>query len=359
MTKKTLLWFAKCFAAGCAALVIASLFSMIYYNTGRHSHNPSGATDYVWESGRMYIQLREGLGFGFNDEYGFNNSYPGVTSDADVLIIGSSHMEAAQVAQNKTAVYRLNALFDEADSRLSAYNIGVSAHNLYRCAANLPAALEYYRPEYAVMEIDSIQFVDASAQQMLDGTLEEVTSYEGLLYDIQAVPLPKLIKQQLREYQWGQLRSGKLSGWESFVRLMDSCGGQDTPPVQTAPPAAQETPLEERPIWKMFEQMSAAAQQYGTTLIVVYHPTLSISADGSAYVNANMTERGELASLCTGNGIEYIDLSEVFLESYANEHKLPHGFVNSEIGAGHLNAHGHNLMAQEIYRLINRLEEVQ
>ena len=88
-------WICKCIFAGVLASAIFCAVSVFYYNIGRHLSNPSGATDYLWDGNAFYCQMREGFGFGVTDEDGFNNSYPGVTSDADVLVMGSSHMEGS------------------------------------------------------------------------------------------------------------------------------------------------------------------------------------------------------------------------------------------------------------------------
>jgi hypothetical protein len=55
---------------------------------------------------------------------------------------------------------------------------------------------------------------------------------------------------------------------------------------------------------------------------------------------------------CKSNNILFIDMSDIFLSKYEKEYILPHGFSNSAVGAGHLNADGHSMIAEKLVRVI-------
>lgn len=354
--KNTLKWLLKCIAAGCAALAIACVFSFFYYNTGRHTDNPNGATDFLWEGNKFYCQMREGFAFGITDEDGFNNAYPGVTSDSDILIIGSSHMEAAQVSQDQTTVHLLNKHLDEANAGLTAYNIGLSSHNFYRCADNFEAALEAYSPSYVIIEIYDIPCSEEDALNALNGTYADVASYDGFIYDLQAVPLPKLLMQQLREFQ--NSNSSDSFGWiselkETISRLFKSKDEIDSEPALSG---IEEKTIKENNNTRLIRTLSEKASQHGAELIIVYHPALWIDSSGGAYIYVIDSVRDDYFTVCENNGITVIDMSERFLKEYDEQHIVPHGFINSSVSSGHLNAHGHRMIAEELYKVIAEMQ---
>ena len=95
MTKRFFLWLGKAAVAGILAFLLLSLFCFFYSNIPIHYTNPTGSTEYRWEAGRFYSRFTEGFALGKTNNDGFNNlrDYtPG--EQIDVLLMGSSHMEA-------------------------------------------------------------------------------------------------------------------------------------------------------------------------------------------------------------------------------------------------------------------------
>ena len=110
--KNTLLFVAKAAIAGILALVILSVINIPYFYTGIHIDNPSGATDYIWESGQIRTNMTEGYAWLTMDQYGFNNTdenaEKAMQDGVDILLMGSSHMEAMEVAEDENLGYLLN-----------------------------------------------------------------------------------------------------------------------------------------------------------------------------------------------------------------------------------------------------------
>ena len=84
-------------SAGAISLVLLSIFSIIYGLSGIHISNSSGATDYKWEPYQFKSTMIEGFACMKLDEYGFNNPNCSFITPVDVLIMGSSHMEAVNI----------------------------------------------------------------------------------------------------------------------------------------------------------------------------------------------------------------------------------------------------------------------
>jgi hypothetical protein len=87
--------------AGAVSLAILSIFTLLYNFSGIHIENPSGATDYKWQSGQRKATMTEGFSWLKMDDSGFNNvAFDDVGSEQpDILLMGSSHMEAVQVVK--------------------------------------------------------------------------------------------------------------------------------------------------------------------------------------------------------------------------------------------------------------------
>lgn len=188
----------KVFAAGILAVIMLSLFCIGYLNTGVHINNRSGATDYKWERNQFKSTMVEGFAWMKMDEQGFNNDFP-VKGDVDILLMGSSHMEAINVAPDKNTGYILNEILPE----YYTYNIGTSGHNIYICANNIHAAVNEYDPdEYVIIETDRIDLDIGEMQSVVSRNYPHIKSYDsGLLFMIQKYfPLVKNVYKQLADW---------------------------------------------------------------------------------------------------------------------------------------------------------------
>ncbi|MDR1571440.1 MAG: hypothetical protein LBS32_02840 [Clostridiales Family XIII bacterium] len=303
-----------------------------------HIATETGATDYVWEKHARYNRMVEGFGYGRMDSEGFNNlrGYSGAQF-ADVLIMGSSHMEGLNLPQGKTAAALLNALFG--GSKL-VYNIGISGHDFPRIANNIDAAAQYCKPGgYIVIETDSVRFDVRYLEDGADGALAKIPSYDsGMLLLLQKIPYLRLVYSQ-----YGQLAGNAEEGGgrEPETGQGESVYGADR--HSTALDAAM-------------GRLHRAAMEHGCKIIVFYHPHLVLSGDTSVSENTDREFLGMFENACRRNGIEFMDMTERFVEEYEERHVLPHGFSNTAAGVGHLNKDGHRLIADELFRRISTLE---
>ena len=122
------------------AIIVLSSFSLFYYHTGLRVKSISGATDYSWEPNTLMSTMKEGFSWIRTDTNGYNNV--SIPNQIDILLMGSSHMEAVQVAQNENTAEVLNKILPE----LNTYNIGISGHTIYRCVDNALEAIRYFKP---------------------------------------------------------------------------------------------------------------------------------------------------------------------------------------------------------------------
>lgn len=196
-------WLCKATGAGLLAFVILNIFCILYYNIPVHYDNLEGSTDYVWEKGKFYSRFTEGFAFGVTDMNGYNNRV--IPERIDYLIMGSSHMEAFNVAQNENTAALLQNFIYEAGLNETVYNIGISGHEFLRCARNVKAALKTYQPsKYVIIETSQIDFDIEQMKLVRDGEYPLLESHsDALIGKLQKFPYLRLLYSQLTQAMKG------------------------------------------------------------------------------------------------------------------------------------------------------------
>ena len=332
MTKAILTWIGKALLAGLFALALLCLFCAFYYNVPVHYTNESGATEYKWEAKRFYSKGTEGFALGRTNNDGFNNLRDYTPGERiDILLMGSSHMEGFNVAQDENAAAVLNTLFD---GEKYTYNIGTAGHTLPYCVKHLDRALAVYAPcQYVILETGTLNYAPETLTAAVDGTLADIPSHTGgLLVMLQKLPFLRLLYTKY------------VKGGEAFGDV----GGSDA--------AAISEPDYEAALSRFLEKIGRESLDHGVQAIVVYAPSVHPAADGSFYTEDAPGRRDLYARLCEENGLLFVDLTERFLAATEAEGVFPFGFSNTEPGNAHINRFGQRLFAEAVYELIRERE---
>ena len=146
--------------------------------------NVEGATDAIYPPRNLFVNLTEGFSFGFTNNEGYNNSFNYTSGmNIDVLVMGSSYMQAMNVICKNNAANILNQISGE-----KIYNIGISAHFLPISARNLKAALKKYKPsKWIIIETPQIDFNEYELNNIINNTvpLQEIAKKSrGLLRSV-------------------------------------------------------------------------------------------------------------------------------------------------------------------------------
>ena len=313
--------------AGCIAIIVLSVFIDIYCNSGIHINNQSGATDYTYEPGRHSTNYSEGFSQLTFDNNGFNNAI--VPDHIDTLLLGSSHMAALNVDGDESVVYHLNS-----DYALNAYNIGVSGHTVYRIASNLGKAVEVYDPgQRVIIETDTIQLDAAQMNAVIDESATPIKVYDsGILFWIQKnISSIKFLYKQIglwRDADHAVAKSEKVDyNTRDYISSLNA----------------------------FLSKIRADAGDLD--VIIFYHSKTQIDRDGNYVDPTDPDARTAFIAACEANNITFLDMTESFENLYNEEHILAHGFANTAVGYGHLNEYGHALIAEELARVIQGVEE--
>lgn len=334
LTRKVLFWWGKCAVGGGIAFILLTGFCFFYFNMPIRYPNPYGTTDFSWNPDTLYMQCKEGFGYGQTNNEGFNNSIDYKEKmPIDVLLMGSSQVRGYEVGWKKTMTERLGALMPEK----TIYNIGMSSHEFLRCCCNLEAALDRYAPANAVvMETDRIQFTSDELLEAIDETIPKMEgSFPWLLVLMERNQLIRTVKKQL----------------EDILEQSDQKEGLKDAENGTLKFQGYEEELD-----RLFGKIALVGEQKGTPVIIFYHPSIEISQNGAMIFGTDPKALEIFRDGCERYGITFVDMTGSFLQKYEQDHMLPYGFINTRVGRGHLNAVGHDLVAKELYYTIQSMQ---
>ena len=322
--KNTIVWFVKLFFSGIIAFAVLTCFCLIYYNRPVHHDNEDMATDYAWERGRFYSSATEGFAWGKTNNEGFINEFDYSANDPiDILVMGSSHMEALQVAMDETTAAVIGKLLPE----YRTYNIGMSSHHFLVCADNISSAVSKYMPQkYVVLETADILFTDEELISAINEDVPDLVSHsDGLIGLLQKNQLLRLLYLQMTEF-------------------IDNSDSPDNEENTNDKQVRGDEWLYDELLRKMADDVSVS----GAQLIIVYHPSLVLNEDGSVSAVADEEMNTFFADACSRNDVVFLDMTDNFIRNYTENHVLPHGFSNSSVGYGHLNKYGHEMIANSV-----------
>ena len=83
---------------------------------------------------------------------------------------------------------------------------------------------------------------------------------------------------------------------------------------------------------RLLRKINGIAQEYQVQVIVIYHPAIGLSADGSVQRKDDPQAVRQFEQICVREGILFCDMGERFLSEYKENHVLPYGFFNSSVG---------------------------
>ena len=337
---KGIQWLLKACISGCLALFLLSGVTYMYNYTGVHIANPARTTDYTWESNQLKSNMTEGFARFRMDSCGFNNTEPSKKERVDILLMGSSHMEAVQIAPEDNTASRLNRLLPG----LYTYNIGMSGHEIYNNVSNMSDAVSVYNPvQYVLLETGTVELEEDAMKKVIGGAFPRIPSYDsGILYLVQKkIPAVKCIYKQLEDWM--------AAGRNPFASNRPEDGA-----------VISETPYDSQGYRKTLDSFLkkavASVCEHGAKMIIFYHPTMELDSSGSLFNPTDPEALETFRETCESNGIIFVDMEKDYEQLYEREHRLPYGFINTAVGVGHLNKYGHKTVADRLAEVIRSLQ---
>lgn len=278
--------------------------------------------------------MGEGFAWMRMNEDGFNNTFNlGDVDHVDILLMGSSHMEAVNVSKDTNTGYLLN---NEGNLDLVTYNIGMSGHTIYQCVSNLNNAVKYYDPtEFIVIETDRVLLDEDKMNEVIEGTFPIISSHDrGLIYKVQKY-VPCFLPLYRELGNWIAVNNNDKTTFVSGEEL-EREGSEEYETI----------------LCSFFDKIVDSAE--GRKVIILYQHETPLDNDG-VLKPENIDGLDVFQAECYEHNIELIDMFDDFCKEFENNHTFAHGFTNTEVGVGHLNVTGHRLVANRLETVIKEL----
>lgn len=313
-------WCGKFFIANLFAF---SLFSCVGYFYCYGIRVPDGRLCRCVE-GRTLLRLDANA---LNNAY--YNDFGRDLTNVDVLILGSSHIEAYQVLKNENIGYLLNLRFANDKEACAFYSCGISGYFLSAILSQYEATLEKFAPrKYVVIELREIPTVGA-IEQGLD---------KFLPYSDKRRSFIRLL--------WGG--SGCIWGHYKITKI---CRKRGTGKVE------QSLPEEQKEAWeRLVKRIVKISIENNVRPIFLYHQRAKIGPNGEYLPAWNVDDLAAFRAICEREGVVFVDATERFREEYEKNNVWPYGFCNAGIISGHLNRDGHRMVADVLEEAIRKLE---
>ena len=309
-------------------MAILSGFVYFYKYTSTRIITPDSPTDYVWTPGKALNTMEEGFAWLKIDKNGYNNVHEKANGEqVDILLMGSSHMLGTEVPADANTGYLLNELLP-----YRTYNIGMTGHYLSTCINNLPFALDRFHPDkYVIIQTQMVSPTLKEMEEVLLGTYGEVESDSGRLIKLLQTYVPASKKLMIQVEAWRQTEKTSKEKIDSQTEEY-----QDV-------------------LRKYLSLAKGYTADYDTKLVILYTGPTKIDEAGNM-IPVDEDVEG-FSNACRDCGILFVDMTEDFKRQYESEHILTHGFINTAIGAGHLNKYGHALIAERLAQVIKEDEQ--
>ena len=266
------------------------------------------------------LRSYEGFSRYRTDRYGMNNdALPDVWPEARWLVLGDSFVEAEQVMRSENFVSRLNR-----EGQRLVYNAGISGADPRYFPVLLQRLLPVLKPTRLILCVNG---GDLLALERL--RLPHHTPPEGLKSLLQ----PLFAHSALMTHLNWKYKPVLQAWWEKLhtAKMVDSAG--ETHDVQSEIAHWQST--------------LATLQKQSIPMLVVVMPSIRYTSHGVLKADSEAAELMALSAQVMG--VDVLRTEPAFMDDFARSHRVALGFANSELGHGHLNVVGHELLAALIH----------
>ena len=337
--KKAFTFLLKFCISATLAVVILSLWCLVYYNPAVTIPQPDNYTNNRYQPNSWWVNMTEGYGWGRIDNIGYSNRADYDPSLKTITFIGSSQIQAIQVPQDKNMVSLTQELLQgdqDPNNDFQCLNLGVSGHFFNITASNYEYFVEHFdNVDYVIMEISSLDYSAAELDEILAGDYHSSVGERSVLYrTMQKIPYLRLLAKQ----------------WQDVSKNNTSTKLTDTP-------LSNENRYEK--LDAIIQKLANLSNEHGIKLIILYHQPFSVNPDETISFDKDTEMEGYLFKSCEANNIPIINMNQPMIDQYQKCHEFSYGFSNTYFGWGHLNETGHALIAQNIYNEIAQQMENQ
>ena len=276
------------------------------------------------------------------DEFGtFGNRLTGnpPAGTSEGIILGDSHVIAQAVRDEETMGAIIERLSRQSGHPLNVRQYGWTSANSPTFLAVAEPLLKKHNPAWVVVVLNSFNIGVNALTTTENWRMELGPGDSARLIDMRATP--KAARERLRR-EIG--RSALLLAiWRRLGLLNRRTADASADASEHHPELAQAAARVPR------ATVAGLKRAYGWRLIIVYVPYFP----GTHYDLADPQDQ-EVLALCAEYGLPCLSMREALARDRYSRDRLSRGFQNTAPGEGHLNAIGHQIIAEEIWRYLSR-----
>ena len=315
-------------------------------------HRAGGATEVIYVPNSFIVNSDEGRSISRVDGNGYINARNDLADSGYVIFMGNSQSDGIQVASEKRYISLLNTKFqhDNIDDKVYAYNVSNSGYDFCDLVSGFTAATEEFPNSRAIVLQISINWTlekmqNCTAQRPFSEEMRgsyigtHLSKGQKLRHIIKVFfPFPIYIREKILMIEWDFDNAFWYRGEKTTV--------------------AQNTNDEN--MWNKYEDclnevLGFLRQNYSGEIIILELPYISLG--GGTLQSTNGVRQELFDKLCLKNDITYVNMYDTYHREYKSHHILPYGFSNTRPGYGHLNEAGHQMIADELYPILERSME--
>src|SRR5215213_5185913 len=319
-----------------------------------YHHDP--ALGWMPEPYSSGLYTLEGRGVCAYNEYGFRGGPVGEKKPGEMRIValGDSYTEAQQMDIEQTYPARLEQLLGAKPQAgwqsVRVLNGGRSASSPAYCVRLAEEYKRIFQPDWVVLLTNDgnwVNIFDPSKEIYLKPAGDALKLEVRWKWDSMSPLMKRLMRWRVRDlatFQYAYARLGTMQAVRAKAASNEAAGAG----AQAEGRAGEKVPaarLEKAVEWTV-EQMSKLYPK----LVVVHIPT------GATVKGLGPKQPVEdlLVKSCGRYGVPLILMRDRINQDFAETSEPPYGFHNTLPWTGHLNAHGHALVARALYEFFDR-----
>ena len=337
--KKTAGWL----AAVMIALFICNLACFSFYDPCQELPRQQGATTGFLLPDSHGVYGLEGYCIAHIDDKGYVNRNMPRSKDY-IVVAGASHTEGLFIKQDRRYTDLLNDMtFDDGQNHV--INIGRSGNYFSVCLQHLDGIVgEFPDAKAYVIETDSLAY-DTKA---LYDSMTECGYDPGETADRLIAALDKRERVRLRAREYPPRLRLIRKQYYTYLGAKEEAEG---PGSDILDPLFWKSEYEGDFEKALDDLMKFIRTRTDKQVVILYHPAVKLEEDGTMTILTNNAEP-YYEKVCRKNGIDFVDMTQPFLDAYEKEKVVPYGFCNTTLGDGHVNRAAHMMMADELKKVI-------
>ena len=262
-----------------------------------------------------------------------------------IAIWGDSVVEALHVSDESKMAQQLSKMFERTGQRVLGFAIAHSENSL----ADYIVDLQKY--ESLIPNVKSHYIVLCNLKDDTLPNRRERTGRSEFVYDGSFRIVESENRRPYQQY-YNQLSKYNLRLVSySFGKVSKYQAQLPWSPRKTVDPGKSindEPPYVKIDAWEfILNELRRRSSKPITVLYIPYRP--AIVSGKISFKDPQKNDKEIFASVCRRHNIGFIDLSDRFNDFFRNTNKFPTGFTNTFPGRGHLNVHGHRIVAEAIF----------